>query len=353
VKERKAIAALVGSFMIAMAVSSAMADGLAPCDKFADAFVGEVEEHVGDSPVGDTVVSFVALPSFAAEWALQIIRNRDGFMLRSVQFKRSVWYGAYREVSPGHFARDPDAVQPDPIVHTVSLSPYLARAVRDLMVAEIAHADPANARLGFDGEGFYFYANGQCGSTWSPVPATRPERLVDILENLKIQAYLPTRLLQLFWEKRVFVKLSHYTGSQTMPVSQYLVVIALGFGIIAFGALPLLIASMVMLVPKRLPKKRRFVMVSGVLSYGFTCFVALVLLPFFLIGSQVSAQLAVDGHSTGASTLDLIVKYSLTVLFAAWVVFSVAVPIYLRRIFWLNWIASIESASSSRATALG
>ena len=161
-KMRKAIAAVLGSFTIAMAISSAVADGLAPCDKYTDAFVREVEARVGDSRVGDIVVAFVALPSFASEWALQIIRNRDGFLLRSVQFKRSVWYGAYREVSPGHFARDPDAAQPDPIVHTVSLSPYLASAVRDLVVTEIAHADPANARLGFDGAGFYFYANGQC-----------------------------------------------------------------------------------------------------------------------------------------------------------------------------------------------
>ena len=48
-----------------------------------------------------------------------------------------------------------------------------------------------------------------------------------------------------------------------MPASQYLIVIALGFGIIAVGALPLLIASVVMLVPRRLPRRRRFVMVSG------------------------------------------------------------------------------------------
>jgi hypothetical protein len=76
------------------------------------------------------------------------------------------------------------------------------------------------------------------------------------------------------------------------------------------------------------------------LSYGFTCFAALLLLPFFLIGSQMSAQLAVDGHANWAATLDLIAKYSFVMLFAAWAVFSIAVPIYLRRKLWPNGIGS-------------
>jgi hypothetical protein len=346
---RQTIVAVVASLAIAASIGGAMADGLAPCDKNAEGFVDEVARRIGDSQVGDAVVSFVALPAFDAEWGLQVIRDGEDFRLRSVQFKRSVWHGAYREVRPGYFQRDPDTVQPDPIVRLVSLSPELAGAVRDLVITEIAHADPSNARMGLDGEGFYFYANGRCASTWSPDLATSPERLVDILENLKIQAALPSRLVQLFWEKRVLVKLNRHTGGPTMSASQYLVVIALGIGIIAFGALPLLIASVVLLIPRKLPKKRRFVMASGALSYGFTCFVALLLLPFFLIGSQVSAQLAVDGHSSWAATLDLIAKCSFAVLFASWAVFSIAVPIYLRRKFWPNWIGSNETACDDPA----
>jgi hypothetical protein len=74
--------------------------------------------------------------------------------------------------------------------------------------------------------------------------------------------------------------------------------------------------------------------VSGALSYGFTCLVALVFLPFFLAGSQVSAQLEVDGHTTSATAHDLIVRFGFGVLFVAWLVFSVAVPVYLRRRVW-------------------
>jgi hypothetical protein len=119
-----------------------------------------------------------------------------------------------------------------------------------------------------------------------------------------------------------------------MSISQYLMVIGLGIGIIALGTLPLLIAAIVMLVPKRLSRKRRFVAASGALSYGFTCFVALLLLPFFLIGVQVSAQLILDGHSGLGTVFAFLTKYALFGLFAAWVIFSVAVPVYVRRVVW-------------------
>jgi Na+/serine symporter len=87
--------------------------------------------------------------------------------------------------------------------------------------------------------------------------------------------------------------------------------------------------------------------VSGALSYGFTCFVGLILLPFVLIGSQVAAQLDVDGHSDLAPMLDLLVKYSQVALFVALVVFAVVVPIYLRKRWpatFANLIASGEGA---------
>jgi hypothetical protein len=85
--------------------------------------------------------------------------------------------------------------------------------------------------------------------------------------------------------------------------------------------------------------------VSGALSYGFTCLVALVFLPFFLAGSQVSAQLEVDGHTTSATATDLIVRFGLGVLFVCWLVFSVAVPLYLRRRVWPAMSGAIPGPS--------
>jgi len=63
----------------------------------------------------------------------------------------------------------------------------------------IVLADKANARMGLDGEGFYFYANGNCAWAWSPDPGSKPQRLADIFQDLKTQSLLPTRLVQLFW----------------------------------------------------------------------------------------------------------------------------------------------------------
>jgi MFS family permease len=116
-----------------------------------------------------------------------------------------------------------------------------------------------------------------------------------------------------------------------MSLGEYLIVLAVGVGIVAVGALPLLIPWLLTFFSKRLQSKRRFVAVSGALSYGFTCFIGLLLLPFFLLGSWVSAELDVDGHSDLAFALDVVVKYSVYVLLNAALVFAVAVPVYLRR----------------------
>jgi MFS family permease len=153
--------------------------------------------------------------------------------------------------------------------------------------------------------------------------------------------------VRLFWEKRVIARLNHYDGSAAMPIYHYLIIVAFGIGIVVVGALPLVIAWIVTLIPKRLQRKRRFVVVSGALSYGFTCFVGLILLPFILIGWQVAAQLDVDGHSDLAVTLDFIAKHSMFALLGAAFVFAVIVPIYLRRRWsatFANPIASSEGA---------
>jgi hypothetical protein len=266
-------------------------------------------------------------------------------LLRTVQFRRD-WRGGYIEVRPGYFSANP--VQPDPLVRTVSISRNLAEKLRTVTVAEIAQADQANARMGFDGEGFYFYAEGKCAWAWSPDPGTRAERLADMFQDLKTQALLPTRLVQLFWEKRIVARLNQYTGSASMSPGQYLIVLAFGVGIMVVAALPLLIAWIVTLIPKRPQRKLHFVLVSGALSYGFTCFLAVLLLPFLLLGSQVAAEFDVDGHSDLAFALDVIVKYSVYVLLNAVLAFAVAVPIYLRRKWWPSLTSSMPPTCGVR-----
>jgi hypothetical protein len=321
--------------LAAISASNATADGLQPCDSRTAVFVEDLTDDSKGSSPGQAILSYLDLPALQPGWGVQIVRSNDRYLLRSVQFRRD-WRGGYVEVRPGYFEANP--VQPDPIVRTVSLSSSLAEELRAVVIAEIAKADQANARMGLDGEGFYYFAKDQCAWAWSPDPGTKPERLADVFANLKTQTLLPTRLLQLFWEKRVVLKLGQYAGRLDMPLSQYLIVIAIVIGVVMVGALPLLIAGIVMLVPKRLARKRRFVVVAGALSYGFTCFVALLFLPLFLLGSWISAELDVDGHSDLAFALDFIAKYSVLALLAAGVVFAVIVPIYLRRKWWPSLI---------------
>jgi hypothetical protein len=266
---------------------------------------------------------------------LQIVRSGDQFLLRTDQFRRD-FRGGTLEIRPGVFGWNP--VQPDPLVRTVSISRSLAEKLRAVATAEIAQADQANARMGLDGEGFYFYTEGKCAWAWSPDPGTKSERLANVFADLKTQSLLPTRLVQLFWEKRIVARLNHYTGSATMPLYEYVIVMAVGVAVVVVGALPLVIAWIVTMIPKRPQRKLHFVLVSGALSYGFTCFLAVLLLPFLMLGSQVAAEFDVEGHSDLAFTLDVIVKYSVYVLLNAGLVFAVAVPIYLRRKWWPSLI---------------
>jgi hypothetical protein len=309
----------------------AIADGLQPCDSRAASLVEDLSDDSKGSRPAEVILSYLDLPGLQTGWGLQIIHSGDRYLLRSVRF-RVDWHGGTVEVRPHVFG--PNPVQPDPIVRTVSISGSVAEELRATVMAEIAKADQANARMGFDGEGFYFYTEDKCAWAWSPNWGTDPDRLADIFATLKTQSLLPTRLLQLFWEKRAVLKLNHYAGRFNMPVSQYLVVVAIGIGVVLVGALPLLIAGIVMLVPNRLPRKRRFVVLAGALSYGFTCFFGLLLLPFLLMGSWIAAELDVEGHSNLAFSLDYIVKYAVLALLVVGLAFAVIVPMYLRREWW-------------------
>lgn len=322
---------------------TARANGLVPCDSRSSGFVEDLSDDSPGPDAGGVIISYLDLPGLQVGWGFQIVRFDQRFFLRSVQFRRD-WRGGTIEVRPHVFYANP--VQPDPLVRTVSLSASLAEKLRAIAMAEIAQADPANGRMGFDGEGLYFYADGKCAWAWSPDEGSDPARLADIFHDLKTQAILPTRLVQIFWEKRIFAKLNKYSGNAFMSIGEYLIVLAIGVGIVAVGGLPLIIAWLLTFFSKGLQSKRRFVVVSGALSYGFTCFVGLLLLPFFLLGSVVSAELDVKGHPGVAFALDVIVKDSVFVMLTAALVFAVAVPVYLGR----RWSTSWTLASGAGTT---
>jgi hypothetical protein len=337
VKWRAAFIALVVTLVCP--VMAVKADGLVPCDQRSAGFVEDLSDDSKTPSRGEVALSYLDLPGLFIGWGLQIVRVENRFELRTVQFRRDL-HGGVIEIRPHVFGENP--VQPDPLVRTIAVSAGLVEKLRAIAIMEIAHADQANARMGLDGEGFYFYADGKCAWAWSPDEGSHLKRLADIFQDLKTQALLPTRLMQLFWERRTVARLNHYSGSMSMAISEYLVLIGIAIAIVAVAALPLLIAWVVTFFSKGLKRKRRFVIVSGALSYGFMCFIGLVLLPLVLLGIVVSAQLDVDGHSELSIVLDVIVKYSLYVILNAGLVFAMAVPIYLRR-KWAKFPTPMES----------
>src|ERR1700722_4597606 len=215
--------------LTAASVMTAKADGLVPCDSRSAGLVEDLSDDAKNSGPGQVVLSYLDLPGLWTGWGFQVVRSEARYLLRTVQFRRDLRGGTI-ELRPGVFGANP--VQPDPLVRTVSISRGLAERLRAVAIAEIAQADQANARMGFDGEGFYFYADGKCAWAWSPDRGTRPERLADIFQDLKTQALLPTRLVQLFWEKRVTARLNHYTGSAAMSLHEYLFFAAAGVAVV-------------------------------------------------------------------------------------------------------------------------
>ena len=76
--------------------------------------------------------------------------------------------------------------------------------------------------------------------------------------------------MQLFWENGSLRDLINTQETHLCPFGEYLIVLAVGVGIVAVGALPLLIAWLLTFFSKGLQSKRRFVVVSGAFSYGLT-----------------------------------------------------------------------------------
>ena len=277
------------------------------------------------------MASLTAFPSFQPEWGVRIIRTESGPRLRTVEFHVSVWYSGYREIRPGTFARNPSAANYQRTVREVPVSTDVAQALQGILRSEVGRADKKNERFGFDGQIYMFSSGGVCATAWSPESNSRSRKLVEVFETLKTQASVPTRWLQLFWERRAFRQLQLLAEETTMTTGEYLLVLGLGSGIVLLAALPIFIALVLAAIPRSLPRKRAFVFVSGAMSYGSTCLVALLFLPFLLASTQLAVQLDTDGHTGVAMVVGWIGKVSPVAVFGFWLVASVATPIFLRR----------------------
>jgi hypothetical protein len=168
--------------MMVVSVSRATADGLQPCESWVAGFVKDLSDDSQGSSSGQVMLTYLDLPGLSTGWGFQIVRSKDQFSLRTIQFRRAI-EGSIVELQPGVFG--PNPVQPDPFVRTASISRSLVERLSAVAIAEIGQADRANARMGLDGAGYYFYAKDQCAWAWSPDPGTKSQRLTDIFQDLK------------------------------------------------------------------------------------------------------------------------------------------------------------------------
>ena len=296
-----------------------------------DDYLKELDSHIDGSLVGDATVRFTAVPSFAREWGVRILERSGETMLRVVQFKRSVWSGAYREIRPGVFGRDPTLALYGRFTAEVAISRDTAALLRQIVAEQIIEG---SGPPGFDGDTYFVSADGACRVIRTPVIRTSAEKLIKVFRLLRVQAFMPYRATQLFWERLARWELFAARGDTDMSASEYWILAGLLILAVAVAALPVVVASIVMLIPHRLHFKRKFVIAAGALSYGYTCLVALLLLPFLLAGLAISNMPNHDSIPRGFLYLADISGFLPQALLIVWIVLSLSIPIYMRRTMW-------------------
>jgi hypothetical protein len=302
-----------------------------PCWDDQDDYVQELDSHIDESLVGDVTVRFTAVPSFAREWGVRIFERSGETMLRVVQFKRSVWSGAYREIRPNVFGRVPTAAIYARFTAEVPISPDTAALLRRIVAEQVLDG---GASYGLDGETYYLSADGACREIRTPANRTSAENLINAFSLLRVQAFMPFRATQLFWERLARWQLFAARGDTDMSGSEYWILAGFLILAVAVAALPIVAASIVMLIPRRLSFKRKFVVAAGALSYGYTCLVGLLLLPFLLLGLAISNFPNQQNIPRGFLYLADISGFLPEALLIVWILLSLSIPIYMRRTTW-------------------
>jgi hypothetical protein len=302
-----------------------------PCWDDHDDYVKELDSHIDESLVGDVTVRFTAAPSFAREWGVRIFERSGETMLRVVQFKRPVWSGAYQEIRPNVFGRLPTPAIYGRFTAEVPISPDTAALLRQIVANQVLDG---GASYGLDGETYYLSADGACREIRTPAIHTPAEKLIKVFTLLRVQAFMPFRATQLFWERLARWQLFAVIGDTDMPDSEYWMLAGLLILAVAVAALPVVVASIVMLIPHRLRFKRRFVVAAGALSYGYTCLLGVLLLPFLLIGLAISNMPNQQNIPRGFLYLADISGFLPEALLIVWIILSLSIPIYMRRTLW-------------------
>ena len=317
---------------ICLASTAAMAGDVEPCS---DDGLGDYKASVLttiDAPTHEGVLaSFTEFPSFTAERGVRIIDTGDRTLLRVVEFQDSVWYSAVEETRPGYFERDFSRSSYRRLVRETTLSRDTARLLESILRREMLNArGREDFMVGFDGTTYYFGVAGGCAEVVSPDPGTSASQLADVFNDLRIQASIPSRFLQLGWERRLHARLLMLEGKH-MSTREYLLFAGVALAIIACAALPLLIAWVFAVFSPALPRRRWYVLVSAAVAYGAACIVALPFFVFGFFGTPLASQLGSDGHATAGIAIYWIGRAAIPVIVTTWLIAAIVVPIALRR----------------------
>jgi hypothetical protein len=209
----------------------------------------------------------------------------------------------------------------------------MAALLQTRLQSAIQHESKDAGGMGLDGEIYLFSTRGNCGMTWSPDANTPASALVNVFYTLNIQTLIPTRPLQLFWERKAYTQLLSLSGTPMLPTDYWQIA---GFFtlVIATAALPLLVATLSLLFRNRPQRKPLFVLCAGAASYGGTCLVGLLLLPFVLVGSTLSDILRDDGYPSIANLVRVITDLAPWIIGISWLACSLTLPVFLRVKVW-------------------
>ena len=193
--------------LVLTALCCTEASALQPCQSAADAYRDLLDSELRSRAPEQVMATFLAIPSFAAEYGLVVSQGNDSAQVTVVHFIESVWYGSQEEVSPGLISHVFSKTKIKAKKQQVPVSIELADLLKSLLVAEIARVD-ATPSYGLDGETFAFtVADGGCAETWSPVKGTRNELLVRTFEEVGELAKIPTQTLRIASERNLLRKL--------------------------------------------------------------------------------------------------------------------------------------------------
>lgn len=162
-------------------------DHLAPCGDFLKGYENRVDAIAHGAMPGKVDFWVTVIPSFEPEWSIGVSTSGNQHFLTYVVFDRSLWHGGWASSGPNTMRHDSSSGHTKPKARTVPISQSLHQAIRSEWDRSIKSSRPSEI-LGLDGISYNFKLPDQCAKAWSPEPNTRNNKLVALVESLRILA---------------------------------------------------------------------------------------------------------------------------------------------------------------------